>query len=171
RPAAQRGRHRRGGNGRPGARDRDGPRGACCSGARRSRARARARSASGRDGRGWRLTDEFSGTVEIAKSPQAAWAVIEDPLALGRALPGCESITPDGSGGLNVVVAIKQMFITVRVDLHVTYHDLDRPHHLRLALGGHPRGIGGALRLSVPIDIVPVPTGAQVDYHGTLELE
>jgi carbon monoxide dehydrogenase subunit G len=117
------------------------------------------------------LTDEFSGTVEIATSPEAAWAVIEDPLALGRALPGCESITPDGSGGLNVVVAIKQMFITVRVDLHVTYHDLDRPHHLRLALDGHPRGIGGALRLSVPIDIVPVPTGAQVDYHGTLELE
>ena len=117
------------------------------------------------------MTDEFSGTVEIATSPEAAWAVIEDPLALGRALPGCESITPDGSGGLNVVVAIKHMFMTVRVDLHVTYHDLDRPHHLRLALDGHPRGIGGALRLSVPIDIVPIPTGAQVDYHGTLELE
>jgi carbon monoxide dehydrogenase subunit G len=117
------------------------------------------------------LTDEFSGTVDIATSPQATWAVIEDPLALGRALPDCESIASDGSGGLKVVVAIRQAFMTVRVDVHVTYHDLDRPHRLRLDLDGRPRGIGGALRLSVPIEITAIPTGARVDYHGTLDLQ
>lgn len=117
------------------------------------------------------MTDEFSGTVEIATSPEATWAVIEDPLALGRALPDCESITPDGSGGLNIVVAIKQMFMTVRVDLHVTYHDLERPTHLRLDLTGQPRGIGGALRLTVPIEIAAIPTGSRVEYRGSLELE
>ena len=117
------------------------------------------------------MTDEFSGTVALATSPEATWAVMEDPAALGRALPDCESIVPDGSGGLNVVVAIRQMFMTVRVDLHVTYHDLDRPHRLRLELDGRPRGLGGALRLSVPIAITPTPTGSQVDYRATLELE
>jgi len=118
------------------------------------------------------LTDEFTGTVQIATSPEATWTVIEDPLALGRALPDCESITADGTGGLNVVVAIKQMFMTVRVDLHVTWHDMDRPKHLRLELTGQPRGIGGALRLSVPIEIAPLPDGgARVDYRGSLELE
>jgi carbon monoxide dehydrogenase subunit G len=117
------------------------------------------------------LTDEFSGSVEIATSPEATWAVIEDPLALGRVLPDCESIASDGSGGLKVVVAIRQAFMTVRVDIHVTYHDLDRPHHLRLDLDGRPRGIGGALRLAIPIDITPIATGARVDYRGTLELE
>jgi carbon monoxide dehydrogenase subunit G len=117
------------------------------------------------------LTDEFSGSVQIATSPEATWAVIQDPAALGRALPDCESIKPDGSGGLNIVVAIKQMFMTVRIDLHVTYHDLDRPHHLRLDLDGAPRGLGGALRLAVPIEISAIPTGARVDYQGTLELE
>ncbi len=117
------------------------------------------------------MTDEFSGTVQIATSPEATWTVIDDPLALGRALPDCESITADGSGGLNVVVAIKQMFMTVRVDLHVTWHDMDRPKHLRLELTGQPRGIGGALRLSVPIEIAPVASGARVDYRGSLELE
>lgn len=116
------------------------------------------------------MTDEFSGTVEVATSPEAIWTVLEDPLALGRALPDCESILPDGSGGLNVVVAIKQMFMTVRVDLHVTYHDMDRPHHLRLELTGQPRAIGGSLRLSVPIEITPISSGARVDYRGSLEL-
>ena len=117
------------------------------------------------------MTDEFSGRVALSTSPEATWAVIQDPDALGRALPDCESIVPDGSGGLNVVVTIKQMFMTVRVDLHVTYHDLDRPHHLRLDLDGKPRGLGGALRLVVPIEITPTPTGSQVDYQATLELE
>ena len=108
------------------------------------------------------MTDEFSGTVDIATSPQATWAVIEDPLALGRALPDCESIASDGSGGLKVVVAIRQAFMTVRVDLHVTWHDMDRPKHLHLELTGQPRGIGGALRLSVPIEISgSMPTGGE----------
>ncbi|HLY13823.1 MAG TPA: SRPBCC domain-containing protein [Candidatus Limnocylindrales bacterium] len=117
------------------------------------------------------MIDEFAGTVQISTTPQATWAVIQDPAALGRALPDCESITPDGSGGLKVVVAIKQMFMTVRVDLHVTYHDLDEPHHLRLDLDGVPRGLGGALHLSVPIEITAIPTGAKVDYKGSLELQ
>ena len=117
------------------------------------------------------MIDEFSGTVRIATTPEATWAVIQDPAALGRALPDCESIAPDGSGGLKIVVAVKQMFMTVRVDLHVTYHDLEQPHHLRLDLDGAPRGLGGALRLSVPIEITASPTGSTVDYKGTLELE
>ncbi len=118
------------------------------------------------------MTDEFSGSVDIATSPEATWLVIEDPLALGRALPDCESIAPDGAGGLNVVVAIKQMFMTVRVDLHVTWHDLDQPKHLRLELTGQPRGFSGTLRLSVPIEIAALATGGtRVDYRGSLELE
>lgn len=117
------------------------------------------------------MTDEFSGSVQIGTSPEATWAVMQDPAALGRALPDCESIASDGSGGLKIVVAIKQMFMTVRVDLHVTYHDLDQPHHLRLDLDGKPRGLGGALSLVVPIEITAIPTGSRIDYHGTLELE
>jgi carbon monoxide dehydrogenase subunit G len=117
------------------------------------------------------LTDDFSGIVEIATSPEATWPVIQDPAALGRALPDCESIKPDGSGGLNVVVAVKQMFMTVRIDLHVTYHDLDEPHHLRLDLDGVPRGLGGALHLSVPIEMTATPGGSRVHYRGSLALE
>ncbi|MGH2464202.1 MAG: CoxG family protein [Candidatus Limnocylindrales bacterium] len=117
------------------------------------------------------MTDDFSGSVEIATSPEATWPVIQDPAALGRALPDCESIKPDGSGGLDVVVAVKQMFMTVRIDLHVTYHDLDAPHHLRLDLDGAPRGIGGTLHLSVPIEMTPTPGGSHVDYRGTLALD
>lgn len=117
------------------------------------------------------MTDEFTGSFELRSSPEATWAVIDDPAAIGRILPDCESVAPDGAGGLNVVVAIRQMLMTVRVDLHVTWHDQDRPRHLRLDLDGRPRGLGGAIHLVVPIELEPTTTGSRVSYHATLELD
>lgn len=117
------------------------------------------------------MTDEFAGSHELRSSPEATWAVIDDPAAVGRILPDCESVAPDGSGGLNVVVAICQMLMTVRVDLHVTWHDQDRPHRLRLNLDGRPRGLGGALHLVVPIELEPTTSGCRLTYQATLELD
>jgi carbon monoxide dehydrogenase subunit G len=117
------------------------------------------------------LTDEFVGSADLSSSPAATWAVLDDPAAIGRILPNCESITPDGSGGLDVVVAVQQMFMTVRLDLHVTWHDRIPPTSLRLQLDGRPRGLGGALHLAVPVELVPIPSGTRVAYHATLTLE
>ncbi|HEY7828712.1 MAG TPA: SRPBCC domain-containing protein [Candidatus Limnocylindrales bacterium] len=117
------------------------------------------------------MTDEFSGSVELSTSPEATWAVITNPLAVGRILPDCESVAPDGSGGLNVVVAVRQLFMTVRMDLHITWHDPQPIHHLRLELKGKPRGLGGALRLSVPLELEPSPAGTRIAYRATLELD
>ena len=117
------------------------------------------------------MTDEFSGSVELSTSPGATWAVITDPAAVGRILPDCESVAPDGGGGLNVVVAVHQLFMTVRMDLHITWHDPQPIHHLRLELNGKPRGLGGALRLSVPLELESSPTGTRIAYRATLELD
>ena len=117
------------------------------------------------------MTDEFSGSAELSSSPEATWAVIANPAAVGRILPDCESVAADGSGGLNVVVAVRQLFMAVRIDLHITWHDAEPTHHLRLELNGKPRGLGGALRLSVPLDIDARSTGSHVAYRATLELD
>lgn len=117
------------------------------------------------------MTEAFSGARDLTTAAAATWAVSVDPEAIGRILPDCESVAPDGSGGLNVVVAIRQMFMTVRVDLHVTWHDANVPGHLRLELDGRPRGLGGSLRLSVPVEVEPIAGGCRVSYRATLELE
>lgn len=80
-------------------------------------------------------------------------------------------MAPDGSGGLNVVVAVHQLFMTVRMDLHITWHDPQPIHHLRLELNGKPRGLGGALRLSVPLELESSPAGTRIAYRATLELD
>jgi len=117
------------------------------------------------------LTDDFSGTADLGSAVEATWAVISDPGAIGRILPNAESVAPDGAGGLNIVVAVKQFLMTVRVDLHATWHDVEPPNHLRLQLDGRPRGLGGALHLSVPVDLEEISSGTRVSYRGALELE
>ena len=86
-------------------------------------------------------------------TPEAVWAIIEDAAALGRVLPGAESIVATGPGTFRGVLATKLQFLTVRADVDAAFHDADPPRHLRLQLNGRPRGLAGSFAVSIPIDL------------------
>lgn len=110
-------------------------------------------------------------TVTIAGPPEAVWSVIEDPAALGRVLPGCESINTEGPGRFRAVLASKVQFMTLRADVTATFNDADPPRHLRLELEGRPRGLAGSFRVSVPFDIEPTGDGgSRVTYSVDLSV-
>ena len=110
-------------------------------------------------------------TVELAATPEAIWGILDDPAALGRILPGCESILRVSPDRFNAVVASKVRFMTVRSDVVATLLEADRPRHVRLVLEGRPRGLGGSFRLDVPFDIVALgPARSSVGYSVGLEL-
>lgn len=110
-------------------------------------------------------------SVEVGATPDAIWTILDDPEALGRILPGCESIVREGPDRFVAVIASKTRFMTVRSDVVATLHDADPPRHLRLVLDGRPRGLGGSFRLDVPFDIAPVGPGrSSVSYSVALEL-
>jgi carbon monoxide dehydrogenase subunit G len=110
-------------------------------------------------------------TVEVAATPEAIWGILDDPTALGRLLPGCESIVREAPDRFSAVVASKVRFMTVRSDVVATLLDADPPRHLRLVLEGRPRGLGGSFRLDVPFDIAPTGPGlSSVSYSVGLEL-
>ena len=110
-------------------------------------------------------------TVTVAGLPEAVWSVIEDPAALGRVLPGCESIAADGPGRFRAVLASRVGFMTLRADVTATFHDADAPRHLRLELDGRPRGLAGSFRVSVPFDIEPTGDGgSRVSYSVELSV-
>jgi carbon monoxide dehydrogenase subunit G len=92
----------------------------------------------------------------IHGSPNAIWALIEDPLALARVLPGAESIVATGDGRFHGVLASKLQFLTVRADVDAVFRDADPPRHLRLEIAGRPRGLAGSFTVSVPFDLSPV---------------
>lgn len=109
--------------------------------------------------------------VEVAATPEAIWGILDDPAALGRILPGCESIVRQAPDRFAAVIASKVQFMTVRSDVVATLHDADPPRHLRLVLEGRPRGLGGSFRLEVPFDIAPLGPGrSTVAYSVALQL-
>lgn len=99
------------------------------------------------------MSELITDTVEIAGTPQEIWAILENPEALGRVLPGCESIVRETPDRFTAVLASKIQFMTIRADIAATFHDADPPHHLRLELDGRPRGLAGSFRVRIPFDL------------------
>ena len=118
------------------------------------------------------MSELVGDTVVISASPAAVWSILDDPAALGRVLPGCESIVAEGPGRFRAVLASKIQFLTVRADVAATYHDSDPPRHLRLELDGRPRGLAGSFRVSIPFDLAARDGGdsCQVTYRVDLQV-
>ena len=105
------------------------------------------------------MSGRAEGAVTVAGTPEAIWAILDDPEALGRVLPGCESIVREAADRFRAVLASRARFMTVRADVVATYLDADPPRHLRLDFEGRPRGLGGSFRASVPFDLIPLGDG------------
>ncbi len=108
------------------------------------------------------MSDPPVDRVEIAGTPEAIWSILDDPEALGRVLPGCESVTRDGPDRLRLVLVSRVQMMTVRTDAQATFSERRPPSHLRLQLDGTARGIGGSLRLAVPFDLEAIDAARTV---------
>jgi carbon monoxide dehydrogenase subunit G len=109
--------------------------------------------------------------VEVAAAPAAIWGILDDVAALGRILPGCESVVRLAPDRFSAVIASRVQFMTVRSDVVASLHDADPPRHVRLVLEGRPRGLGGSFRLEVPFDVEPLGPGrSTVAYSLALQL-
>jgi carbon monoxide dehydrogenase subunit G len=117
------------------------------------------------------MTARTEGVVTVHGTPEAIWAILEDPEALGRVLPGCESITRGAVDRFGAVLKSKTRFMTIRTDVQATYREADPPRHLRLDLAGRPRGIGGSFQASIPFDLAPLGDGrTEVRYAVEMTL-
>ena len=104
-------------------------------------------------------------TVRVGASIDRIWSVFDDPAALARVLPGCESletIAPDAYQG---VLATKLQFLTIRADVTARILDRRPPDALRLDLDGRPRGLAGGFRASIPIDLAPAGDATTIHYR------
>jgi len=98
--------------------------------------------------------------VEIAAPPAAILAIIEDPAALARVLPGAEQVEATGPGRFSCVISARIQFMTVRAEVDARLSMPDPPRHLRLDLAGRPRGLAGSFEATIPFDLEPVESPA-----------
>jgi carbon monoxide dehydrogenase subunit G len=114
------------------------------------------------------VSDAATRYVEIGGAPAQVWAFLWDADALGRVLPGCESISEESPGRYALVLAVRTSLLTVRADATAEIRDPVAPHEAVLTLDGTPRGIGGAFHVEVPLSLVEEAGDVEVRVSGGL---
>jgi 2-furoyl-CoA dehydrogenase large subunit len=106
------------------------------------------------------VSDAEEQHVEIRGTPAEVWAFLWDADALGRVLPGCESLTAEVPGRYAAVLKYPTPFLTVRADATAELHGPVEPSSVLLVLDGRARGIGGTFHVRIPLTLATVPDAA-----------
>jgi carbon monoxide dehydrogenase subunit G len=91
--------------------------------------------------------------ARLSVDRETLWPVFDDAAALARVLPGCEQLEASAPHVYRGVLASKLQFLTLRADVEARILDIERPDRLRLEIDGRPRGLAGAFRASIPIEL------------------
>lgn len=76
------------------------------------------------------------GTVEIDAPPERVFAVLLDPVALARVIPGCHALQADGENRYRADVTVGIGLIKARYEARIALSNIEAPHRLRLAGSG-----------------------------------
>jgi 2-furoyl-CoA dehydrogenase large subunit len=77
-----------------------------------------------------------SGSVDIAAVPEQVFAVLLDPAALARVIPGCHALESEGANRYRADVTVGIGLVKARYAATIALSEVDAPHSLRLAGGG-----------------------------------
>jgi 2-furoyl-CoA dehydrogenase large subunit len=108
------------------------------------------------------------GEVQLPAAPEAVFAVLLDPHALAKVIPGCNALQPVGENRYRADVTVGVGMIKARYAAEVALSELDPPRSLRLAGSGlssvgsasgsglvtlEPSGAGTLLRYDYSADV------------------
>ncbi len=74
-----------------------------------------------------------SGSILIAASPEKVFAVLLDPEALARVIPGCHALVPEGDHRYRADVTVGIGLVKARYSAEIVLSDIDAPYSQRLA--------------------------------------
>jgi 2-furoyl-CoA dehydrogenase large subunit len=106
------------------------------------------------------------GTVEIAAPPERVFAVLLDPAALARVIPGCHALQADGENRYRADVTVGIGLIKARYEARITLSDIEAPHRLRLAGSGSSSLGTGAGDGLVRLEATAEGTRLHYDYRA-----
>lgn len=106
------------------------------------------------------------GTVEIAASPERVFAVLLDPAALARVIPGCHALQADGENRYRADVTVGIGLIKARYEARITLSDIEAPHRLRLTGSGSSSLGTGAGDGEVRLEATAAGTRLHYDYRA-----
>jgi 2-furoyl-CoA dehydrogenase large subunit len=79
---------------------------------------------------------QAQGEVHITATPEQVFAVLLDPAALARVIPGCHGLEADGPNRYRAEVTVGVGLVKARYEARIHLSDIDAPRRLRLAGSG-----------------------------------
>ena len=112
------------------------------------------------DGKGRALTAQ--GSVDLDATPEAIFAVLMDPQALAKVIPGCHTLEATGPNQYRADVTVGVGMIKARFEAQIGLSDIKAPERLRLAGAGiSPLGSARGEGLVV---LTPTAQGTRLTY-------
>lgn len=108
------------------------------------------------------------GTVELAATPEALFAVLLDPAALAKVVPGCHALEQVGDNHYRADITVGVGLIKARYEAEIVLSDLEPPNRLRLA-GAGLSSLGSARGAGV-VELQPHGTGTRLIYDYEAEV-
>jgi carbon monoxide dehydrogenase subunit G len=108
--------------------------------------------------------------IHLDASQDRVWALINDPEALSRCVPGLESMSVIDDRHYETVVRMSIGPIHARFHLHTTIESLEPPTTAVLLTEGHDRGIAGRVKQRQTFALEPDGDGTLVRIHTEVSI-
>lgn len=103
---------------------------------------------------------KIQGVYTFNATPERAWAILVDPVAVKECIPGCQSLEPQGEGRYRAVMKVGIGPIIGAFEGVVAITDLQMPASLHLLVEG--KGSPGFVKGEGNIRLEPVGQGTRI---------
>lgn len=110
------------------------------------------------------LSLSASGSIRIAAPPEKVFAVLLDPAALAKVIPGCHELVSTGDNSYRADVTVGVGLVKARYAADIVLSEIDAPHSLRLAGQGTSSLGTGAGSGTVRLEATAEGTLLHYDY-------
>lgn len=110
------------------------------------------------------LSLRASGVIDIAATPERVFAVLLDPLALAKVIPGCHALVATGQHQYRADVTVGVGLVKARYEALIGLSEIDAPRSLRLAGQGTSSLGTGAGSGTVRLESSETGTKLHYDY-------
>ena len=110
----------------------------------------------------------IAGAHVLAVPVERAYALLQDPVVLGKAMPGCDALEQIGEHEYHMKMKMVLASISGLFDGKVRIADQNPPKSFRLIVDG--TGKIGFMRGDGLLTLTAVESGTNVQYQGTVEV-
>jgi carbon monoxide dehydrogenase subunit G len=106
----------------------------------------------------------MSGEYQLAATPEAVWAKLNDPAVLKACIPGCDSLEVVGENEFLAVATNKIGPVKATFKGRVKLTDLDPPHGYKIS-GQGEGGVAGFAKGGASVKLAPKDGGTVLSYE------